>query len=594
MDTVKEPSEEVVDAACLSFKDMPYDVFEKMLVWIRFIRDVGCYTENKTIALVAQNIDFHTNIAPCVHVPMPSGEARRTFRMIPRSKCKYMVRRWCEELQQEGESVEDAMWTALNRSFDLFEHVWWVMLRGTEEGPWNRTDVIIALASARVAVQLSLPQVKNTVMVSEHGIARLEALASVDPALLEKTPSACFFVECALMETCSQMRAAATAIFYHAANHNGAHVPRIALAKRLEAAVPKKAKEFIVSWCRERRHFRIMKGECMESIFETEKGLLSSQGLAEHEGKPWYQQAQVGPYNLIVRYYLFGTEPHVEEPVGTTLSGESHLCATQVYAWCTRLDLASEKTKKRLLQAVSISARCKCLQASGGTCLTCSASNAKVCAPVHCMPPVITERPPGGDRQTDMAREVELDKEEARNTKLITTRLAVQPSLVGPKRARQLALDALLFLSAQGDLLRGEAELLRADTIRKEQEAIADRWNHESLERGPLKRSKSKKKKKEAKATAEEVEKHVISCSVRSRLVGVLRAYDRKVLKARHFHKAFNYFCRSGLLEKYKDPQNKVGEGGRFKTLHASGESSIKMLCSLSRDIKKHEVDRFV
>ena len=182
-----------------------------------------------------------------------------------------------------------------------------------------------------------------------------------------------------------------------------------------------------------------------------------------------------------------------------------------------------------------------------------------------------------------MAREVELDKEEARNTKLITTRLAVQPSLVDPKRARQLAPDALLFLSAQGDLLRGEAELLRADIIRKEQEAIADRWNHESLEQGPLKRSKSKKKKKEAKATAEEVEKHVISCSVRSRLVGVLRAYDRKVLKARHFQKAFNQFCRSGLLEKYKDPQNKVGEGGRFKTLHASGESSIKMLCSLRR-----------
>ena len=86
----------------------------------------------------------------------------------------------------------------------------------------------------------------------------------------------------------------------------------------------------------------------------------------------------------------------------------------------------------------------------------------------------------------------------------------------------------------------------------------------------------------------------MISCSVRSRLVGVLRAYDRKVLKARHFHKAFNHFCRSGLLEKYKDPQNKVGEGGRFKTLHASGEFSIKMLCSLSRDIKEHEVDRFV
>ena len=161
-------------------------------------------------------------------------------------------------------------------------------------------------------------------------------------------------------------------------------------------------------------------------------------------------------------------------------------------------------------------------------------------------------------------------------------------------RARQLALDALLFLSAQGDLLRGEAELRRADIIRKEQEAIADRWNHESLKRGPLKRYKSKHKKNEAKATAEEAEKHVISCSVRSRLVGVLRAYDRKVLKARHFHKAFNHFCRSGLLEKYKDPQNKVGEGGRFKTLHASGESSIKMLCSLSRDIKKHEVDRFV
>ena len=77
MDTVKEPSEEDVDAACLFFKDMPYDVFDKMLVWIRFIRDVGCYTENKAIALVAQNIDFHTNCAPCVHTAMPSGTGNR-------------------------------------------------------------------------------------------------------------------------------------------------------------------------------------------------------------------------------------------------------------------------------------------------------------------------------------------------------------------------------------------------------------------------------------------------------------------------------------------------------------------------------------
>ena len=186
MDTVKEPSKDVVKAASarLIFKDMPYDMNEKMVMWINFIRDVGCYTQNKAIALVARNIDFHTNCAPCVHSFMPSGEARRTFRMIPESNCKYMVRRWCEKHQQKGESVEDAMRIALNRSFDLFEDIWWVMLRGTEEGPWNKTDVIIALASARVAVQLSLPQVKNTVMVSEHGIARLKALASVDPALL--------------------------------------------------------------------------------------------------------------------------------------------------------------------------------------------------------------------------------------------------------------------------------------------------------------------------------------------------------------------------------------------------------------------------
>ena len=69
---------------------------------------------------------------------------------------------------------------------------------------------------------------------------------------------------------------------------------------------------------------------------------MLSQGLAEHESKPWYQQAQVGPYNLNVRYYLFGTQPHVDEPVGTTLSGESHLCATHVYAWCIRLDLNAD------------------------------------------------------------------------------------------------------------------------------------------------------------------------------------------------------------------------------------------------------------
>ena len=76
MDTVKEPSEMVVNAACRLFIDMPDDMYEKLEMWIIFLRDVGCYTENKAIALVARNIDFHTNCASCVHMGMPSGEAR--------------------------------------------------------------------------------------------------------------------------------------------------------------------------------------------------------------------------------------------------------------------------------------------------------------------------------------------------------------------------------------------------------------------------------------------------------------------------------------------------------------------------------------
>ena len=54
------------------------------------------------------------------------------------------------------------------------------------------------------------------------------------------------------------------------------------------------------------------------------------------------------------------------------------------------------------------------------TCSICRSAecDGQVCAPVHCMPPVTTERPSGGEKQTDMASEVELDKEEARNSKL--------------------------------------------------------------------------------------------------------------------------------------------------------------------------------
>ena len=75
-----------------------------------------------------------------------------------------------------------------------------------------------------------------------------------------------------------------------------------------------------------------------------------------------------------MRYYLFGAEPHENEPVGATLS-KTFLCATLVYARCTRLDLASGPTKKRLLQAISISSLFQGLPVNAEMCSTCGASD---------------------------------------------------------------------------------------------------------------------------------------------------------------------------------------------------------------------------
>ena len=339
--------------------------------------------------------------------------------------------------QGQYSTTQFRYYPALMRSIKKFAETWRVILCGIEEGPWNVNDIEIALRSAELAVELSLPQVGNAVMLHEHGNAFLEALAGVDLALLEKSGRVCSFVEEMLRSTCAQKRAAATAVFYRSGS--GAHVPRITLAKRLEHAINSEADEFIVFWHHEYKQFNFIEGQDMESFFETEKQRLLSQGLAEHDGKPWYRQARVGPYNLVVRYYLFGAEPHVNEPVSATLAGGSHLCATLVYAWCTRLDRASGQTKKRLLQAVSISAHCASLQASANTCSTCSASNAYLCAPVHRAPSMVAARPSGRDEQTDVDKEVERANEEARNRKLLTKRLAVQPSLAGPTLAAKEA-----------------------------------------------------------------------------------------------------------------------------------------------------------
>ena len=439
LDLLEESNEQVIDSAVRMMDNIPDGVAKKNLyMWMSHIRYVGCYTKHKTFAVVAAHIDFHMDNSPYIlNGVMPSGEARRTFRMMPESQCKRFVRECSDQLQQDGMSVEDAMRAALMRSIKKFAETWRVILCGIEEGPWNVNDIEIALRSAELAVELSLPQVGNAVMLHEHGNAFLEALAGVDLALLEKSGRVCSFVEEMLRSTCAQKRAAATAVFYRSGS--GAHVPRITLAKRLEHAINSEADEFIVFWHHEYKQFNFIEGQDMESFFETEKQRLLSQGLAEHDGKPWYRQARVGPYNLVVRYYLFGAEPHVNEPVSATLAGGSHLCATLVYAWCTRLDRASGQTKKRLLQAVSISAHCASLQASANTCSTCSASNAYLCAPVHRAPSMVAARPSGRDEQTDVDKEVERANEEARNRKLLTKRLAVQPSLAGPTLAAKEA-----------------------------------------------------------------------------------------------------------------------------------------------------------
>ena len=215
---------------------------------------------------------------------------------------------------------------------------------------------------------LTLP-LGSAAMVRDHGGTMLQALAGVAPAMLEASRPACAFVEEMLRS--EQTRAAATAVFYEA----GADaVPRVSLAKRLEHGIEPSAGEFIVFWHHEGKQFQFMEGPDMESVFEQEKRRFASCGLAEHTGRPWYRQAQVGPYKLAVRYYLFGAEPHENEPVGATLS-KTFLCATLVYARCTRLDLASSPIKKRLLQAVSISSHYQGLPVNAETCSSCGASD---------------------------------------------------------------------------------------------------------------------------------------------------------------------------------------------------------------------------
>lgn len=176
-------------------------------------------------------------------------------------------------------------------------------------------------------------------------------ISTFEPAAAEKHQDVMAGLEELLTNPDQRVRSAAQALFYHVEQDS---IPRASLAKRLEFGIEPSAPEFIVFCHHEGKQFQFIEGPNMESVFEAEKRRFASSGLAEHTGRPWCRQAQIGPYKLAVRYHLFGAEPHHNEPVGATLS-KTFLCATLVYARC--------------------SSRCPGLPVNAESCATCGASD---------------------------------------------------------------------------------------------------------------------------------------------------------------------------------------------------------------------------
>ena len=200
-----------------------------------------------------------------------------------------------------------------------------------------------------------------------HAREALGMLRHWQPADVERSGLICAVVEGLAQSAHGAIRDAATALLYEP---GAVAVPRVRLATRLEHAMTPTAEEFIVFWHHDRRAFGFLEGPHMETNFEEDVRSLAAQGLVLQATKPWYEQGKIGPHPVAVQYYLFGDEPAEHEPVGETLS-RTFLCATLVYARCTRLDLVSRARKQRLLQAIGISAHSKGTPVRTPACCRC-------------------------------------------------------------------------------------------------------------------------------------------------------------------------------------------------------------------------------
>ena len=90
---MEEPCELTEFKGFLARQKIQDDVNRKnLMVWTRFIRDLGCYTWNKSFVLAEKTIALMTKFERDVPMKLPSGEARRTFRMMPESQCKEYAR----------------------------------------------------------------------------------------------------------------------------------------------------------------------------------------------------------------------------------------------------------------------------------------------------------------------------------------------------------------------------------------------------------------------------------------------------------------------------------------------------------------------
>ena len=160
----------------------------------------------------------------------------------------------------------------------------------------------------------------------------------------------------------------------HNGKSNSDFLPRVSLEKRLECLVPPCASEFGVLWDPFILAFGLL---TLEDLERYRTDVLPSNGFPEIDKKyQRWKKTQLGEFSLVVRFYLYGTQPFETERVATTLA-RTHFCASYVQAHCYRLDFASKAQKRWLLAKVAASSSRLC-ETEPERCCVCDLGKGRV------------------------------------------------------------------------------------------------------------------------------------------------------------------------------------------------------------------------